>query len=184
MQLRFVRATFQCCFFLLLVEVIIITLLSIFWKSLENRFIFSYCLIHVLFFSAQISPSQPWPFRKSGRERSIFLFLLCTTPTTFSSKNDHQTKKTYFILSLCSHFTKTFGSQHLYHWCWFLCLPLHSTILVHMDTKIRMAKGRHKTSVSSIACGLHGVVCFSKVLKPSPEAYQVLRSKTNKSIRN
>ena len=50
-----------------------------------------------------------------------------------------------------------------------------------MDTKIRMAKGRHKTSVSSIACGLHGVVCFSKVLKPSPEAYQVLPSKVNKS---
>ena len=49
-----------------------------------------------------------------------------------------------------------------------------------MDTKMRMAKEHRKTLVSSIACGLHGVVCSSKVLKPSLEAYQVLRSKINK----
>ena len=41
---------------LLLVEVN--TFFLVFRQSLENRFIFSSCLIDVIFFSAQISPSQ------------------------------------------------------------------------------------------------------------------------------
>ena len=87
---------------------------------------------------------------------------------------------------------KTFNSQFMQPFhrdVWFALLvtlvvisvsTFALNILVHMDTKIRMAKEQRKSLVLSIACGLHGVVCFSKVLKLSPEAYQVLRSKVNK----